>query len=116
MNNNDKKNIRYDNNGNEIYWEDSYNNKYWMEYDENNNDIYWKCILNNKDNEIYESWSEYDENNNLIHIKDSRDKEIFLGYSKLGMRYITEQEFKQIERRKLFFNNKKINRFEIMDI
>ncbi len=29
---------------------------------------------------------------------------------------ITEQEFKQIERTKLYLNNKKINRFEMMDI
>jgi len=85
-------------------------NKEIKEYDKNNNLIYFK---NQNGSEF---WQEYDENNNCIHYKDSYG-EYWYKYDKDNKRIrITHQEFKQIERTKLYFNNKKCSRFEIMDI
>jgi len=87
-------NERYDKKGNLIYYEGSNDIEQWIEYDEYNN-----CI-HSKYSDGYESWFKYDENNKQISI--------------------THQEFKQIERnkerRKVLFNNKRINRFSLMDI
>ena len=55
-------------------------------------------------------------NNNEIHCKSSDGFEAWYKRENNRKIEITEQEFKQIERRKLYLNNKKINRFEIMDI
>ena len=81
---------KYDKKGNCVYYKGSNGSEYWMEYDENNNLIHYKNSIG------FEQWYKYDEN-------DKRIK-------------ITQQEFKQIERIKLYLNNKKISRFEIMDI
>ena len=83
--------IKYDEKGNCIYYEYYMGLKIWWEYDENNNIIYTKDSRG-----IREEWYKYDENNKQIKI--------------------TQQEFKQIERTKLYLNIKNSNRFEIMDI
>ena len=82
--------MQIDKKGNIIYFKYSNGLEYWREYDENNNQIHYK----NSEGEEY--WWKYDKNNEQIRI--------------------THQEFKQIERTKLYLNNKKINKFEIMDI
>ena len=81
---------KYDGNNNEIYFKNSFGYESWREYDENNRVIY------RKDSNTYESWYKYDKDNEQIEI--------------------TQQEFKQIERTKLYLNIKRSNRFEIMDI
>ncbi len=107
---------KYDENNNCIYYKYSDNYEIWREYDENNNEIH--C----KNNYGEEAWKEYDKNNNLIHYKASNGGECWYKYNEYNKQtiIITEQEFKQIERdkekRKLYFNNKKINRFSLMDI
>ena len=85
-------------------------NKEIIEYDDRDNLVHYKGNYNN------EAWSIYDENNNLIHIKDSDDYEYWYKYDKNNRIEITQQEFKRIERTKLYFNIKRSNRFEIMDI
>ena len=101
----------YDKNNNLIYHKYSSGYEYWYKYDDNNNKIHYK------NNDGSEYWMEYDENNNLIHYKDFSGYERWYKYDKNNKRIkITQQEFKQIERRKTYLNNKKINRFEIMDI
>jgi len=85
-------------------------NKEIKEYDKNNNLIYFK---NQNGSEF---WQEYDENNNCIHYKDSMDLEGWYKYENNKKISITHQEFKRIERTKLYLNNKKCSRFEIMDI
>jgi len=80
-----------------------------IEYDENNNHIHWK-------NNGFEEWREYDKNNNLIHFKSSTGFESWWKHDNNIRIRITEQEFKQIERRKLYLNIKRSNRFELMDI
>jgi len=82
----------YDRNKNLIYFKSSFGSEYWQEFDKNNNVIYYKFSDNSNN---YEYWYKYDENRQIE---------------------ITEQEFKQIERIKLYLNNKKINRFSLMDI
>ncbi len=84
----------YDENNNLIYSKGSNNLQEWNKYDSNGRLVYSKSIYNN--NLQYEFWRKYDKNNKRIQI--------------------TKQEFKQIERNKMYLNNKKINRFEIMDI
>ena len=84
-------------------------------YDKNHNLIYKKWP------DDYEVWKKYDENNNRIHYKNSDGGEGWYKYDKNNKEIeITHQEFKQIERnkekRKLYFNNKRINRFSLMDI
>ncbi len=80
-------------------------------YDENDNCIY------RKDSDGYKQWYKFNENNDLIYYKNSNGREEwYKRYDKHILLTITEQEFKQIERQKLYLNNKKINRFEIMDI
>ena len=80
------------------------------EYDNNKNLVYYKSIIG-------EFWFEYDENNNIIHHKNTYNNEYWWKYDENNEKInITQQEFKQIERIKLYLNNKKINRFEIMDI
>ncbi len=85
---------KYDDRGNLIYFNNSNGFEYWQKYDENNNIIYWKDCLG------HEFWNKFDEYGKCIEI--------------------THQEFKQIERTKLkqelYLNNKKCNRFELMDI
>ena len=125
----------YDKKGNliNIKWSDG--EETWKEYDENNNEVYFKSSTG------YESWYEYDEKNRLIYYKNSNGLEEWQNYNKKdNLKYfkssdgeegwykriedkgieITQQEFKQIERvearQELYFNNKKCNRFELMDI
>ena len=102
----------YDNNKNLVYYK-SIIGEYWKEYDENNNLIYFKNI---EKSNTYEGWIFYDENDNEIHCKSSDDFEAWYKWENNRKIEITQQEFKQIERTKLYLNNKKINRFEIMDI
>ncbi len=80
------------------------------EYNERGNRIYRKYLNG------FECWWEYDKNNDLIYYKDSDGYEYWYKYDENKQIEITKQEFKQIERTKLYFNNKRINRFEIMDI
>jgi len=81
------------------------------EHDKNGNLIYYKNRLG------HESWAKYDEHNREIYYKNSDGKEKWCKFDKNNKRIdITEQELKQIERRKLYLNNKRINRFELMDI
>jgi len=109
---------KYDGKGNLIYEKHSFGNEWWREYDENNN------LIHEKSSSGSEYWREFDENNNLIHYKDTNGRDYWYKYNKYN-KYnsrikITEQEFKQIERRKekqeLYLNIKKSSRFEIMDI
>ncbi len=117
-------NERYDKRGNCIYekkiiqidfmgeceWES------WIEYDKNNNVVYRRNI-NLYSKNVYECWWEFDKNKNKIHFKNSSGWEYWYKYNEDNERIIiTEQEFKQIERTKLYFNMKRSNRFEIMDI
>jgi len=106
------KNIEeYDDRGNLIYYKDYvYGYEKWEEFDRNNNSIYFK------DSFGYECWDKHDENNNLIYQKYNSGQEFWWKWNNNKQIVITEQEFKQIERTKLYFNNKKISRFEIMDI
>jgi len=100
----------YDENKNLIYFKYLNGVKQWIEYDEYNN-----CI-HSKYSNGYEYWYRYDENNN-IHYKSNNGYESWYKYDKDNEQIeITKQEFKQIERRKLYLNNKKCSRFEIMDI
>ena len=83
------------------------------EYDENNNLIYYKDALG------FENWYKYDENNRIIYYKYSKNtynNEYWYKWENNKQIEITHQEFKQIERTKLYLNNKKINKFEIIDI
>jgi len=80
------------------------------EYDGKGNLIHFKYSNG------YEYWQEFDENNKIIHLKCSNGYEFWYKWDGMEQIVITEQEFKQIERRKIIFNNKKINRFELMDI
>ena len=112
----DKEPIKeYDKNNNLIYCKYSNGTELWREFDKNNN------FIHHKNSNGFEFWREYDKNNNLIHYKDSNDLEGWYKYDEKNKRIeITEQEFKQIERRKekqeLYLNIKNSNRFEIMDI
>jgi len=100
----------YDGKGNLIHYKSSCS-EYWRRYNENNKEIHFKNTSG------FECWKEYNENNLLIHYKSTTNFEYWVGYDENNKRVeITQQEFKQIERTKLYFNNKKINRFEIMDI
>ena len=86
-------------------------NKVIKEYDENNNLIHYKDALG------FENWYKYDENNRIINSKDSKGyEEWYKRIDKHILLIITQQEFKQIERKKLYLNNKKCSRFELMDI
>ena len=108
-----KKNIRkYDENNNLIYFRNSNNGtEIWYKYDENNNETHYKSTSGK------EYWREYDKNNNEIHWNDTNNNEYWYKRDENNIPIeITEQEFKQIERTKLYFNNKKSNRFELMDI
>ena len=81
------------------------------EYDKNKNLIYIKWP------DGLERWREYNENNNIIYIKYSSGSEYWYKYDENNKGIsITHQEFKQIERTKLYLNNKKISRFSLMDI
>ena len=51
----------YDNNGNMIYFKNSYGFERWSEYDKNNNLIHFKT------NDGEEEWYKYDENNERIY-------------------------------------------------
>ena len=101
----------FDKNNNLIYYKDSFSHEVWKKYDENSNQIYFKNSFG------YEQWKEYDENNNRIHYKDSNGYELWYKRDENNIPIeITQQEFKQIERTKLYLNIKRSNRFEIMDI
>jgi len=107
----------YDKNNNLIHYKNSNGLEFWQEYDENNNLIHSKNTYGSDS----ESWWEYDKDNNLIHFKNTNGLEYWYKFDENNNEIkITEQEFKQIERRKakqeLYLNNKKSNRFEIMDI
>ncbi len=62
----------------------------------------------------------YDKNGNLVYEKYANDYEYWYKWENDKQINITEQEFKQIEiireKQELYFNNKKINRFSLMDI
>ena len=81
------------------------------EYNKNKKLIYFKDI-----EDSFEIWWEYDENNNLISFKNSNGYKEYWKVNNNIHTEITEKEFKQIERKKVIFNNKRINRFELMDI
>ena len=101
----------YDENNNEIYYKTSKGFECWKEYDENNRLIHYKHSFGN------EWWRKYNKDNSLVYFKNSKGEKRWYKYDKDNKRIsITYQEFKQIERTKLYLNNKKINRFEIMDI
>ena len=101
----------YDKNNNLIYFKNQNGSEFWQEYDEKGNLIYFKSSTG------FEQWYKYDENNNKIYSKNSNNEEYWYKYDEDNKRVrITHQEFKQIERIKLYLNNKKISRFEIMDI
>ncbi len=100
----------YDKNGNVIYEKLPNGLEVWSEFDERNNETH--CKSSNG----FEYWKEYDENNNMIYFKFSDDNEYWFKYINNRKTEITEQEFKQIERIKLYLNNKKCSRFELMDI
>jgi len=104
--------IEYDERGNIAHYNNFLGTEYWYKYDKNNNLVSYKNL------DGYESWREYDENNVCIHYKNTDGEEEWFKYgkNKYGRMEITQHEFKQIERAKLYLNNKRINRFEIMDI
>jgi len=85
-------------------------NKVIKKYDKNKNMIYFK------NSEGREEWREYDENNKLVHYKSSTGYEYWWKFETIFPTLITQQEFKQIERIKLYLNNKKCSRFSLMDI
>ncbi len=90
---NRKKDKKYDERGNLVYYNYPGGVEYWKKYDERNNLIYWKNNLN------CECWYKYDENNNYF--------------------IITEQEYKEIEFRKKekeYNSRTKCSRFELIDI
>ncbi len=100
----------YNKNNNLIYGKNIFG-EYWKEYDKDNNVIYFKNSHN------YEEWCKYDISNNLIYYKTSYGFEHYYKYDENNKSIeITHQEFKQIERIKLYLNIKNSNRFEIMDI
>jgi len=104
----------YDEKNNLIYYQDYSGFIKKMEYDNKNNIVHEKHEVIN---DGYEFWKKYDENNNMIYFKTTYNVEQWFKYDKFNSRTnITKQEFKQIERTKLYLNNKKINRFELMDI
>ncbi len=105
----------YDERNNLIHYKSASKFEFWKEYDDRDNLIHYNSSTG------FEYWIKYDENNNEIHCKNSSGNESWHKYDKNGKRIsITHQEFKQIERNKvrkeLYLNNKKSNRFELMDI
>jgi len=105
----------YDKNNNLVYYKGSFGLEFWYKYDKNSN------LIHKKNSNGFEVWKEYDENNNLIHSKYPDGIEYWYKYNENNYRIeITQQEFKQIERRKekqeLYLNIKRSNRFELMDI
>ncbi len=103
--------VKYNKNGSIIYHKYSDGYEYWKEYDENNNLIYHKRSSG------YKAWAKFNENNNEIYYKNSDGEEYWKKYDENNNGInITQQEFKQIERTKLYLNIKNSNRFEIMDI
>jgi len=60
---------------------------------------------------------DYDEKGNVIYMDLGDGDKSWWKIDKEGnCNNITKQEFKQIERTKLYLNNKKCSRFELMDI
>ena len=60
---------------------------------------------------------DYDEKGNVIYMDLGDGDKSWWKIDKEGnCNTITHQEFKQIERTKLYLNNKKCSRFELMDI
>jgi len=111
----DKEPIKeYDKNNNLIYCKYSNGTELWREFDKNNN------FIHHKNSNGFEFWYKYDENNKKIYYKDYSGYERWFKNDGNKRIRITEQEFKQIERRKekqeLYLNIKNSNRFEIMDI
>ena len=103
----------YDKNNNLIYRKDGSSDGCWYKYDENNNLIYSEGTFG-------EEWYEYDENNKEIYKKKSNGDEKWYEWYKGNKIKISKKEFEENkkikDRKKLFLNNKKYNRFEIMDI
>ena len=97
---------KYDKNKNLIYSANC-NYKIWREFDEKGNEIYLKQL--NIFGTYYEEWRKYDENNREIYYRDTR-------YILEGEWYKYNKNNEQIERIKLYLNNKRINRFSLMDI
>ena len=80
------------------------------EYDLNYNLIYYK-------EGSWNIWRKFDEKGRIIYYKNSVGDEMFYKFDKKSKTIeITHQEFKQIERTKLYLNIKRSNRFELMDI
>jgi len=73
-----------------------------------------------KNNEGVERRYNFDDYLKVIYLKiifkDKQEIEYWYKWEGRTQIEITQQEFKQIERTKLCLNNKRINRFEIMDI
>ena len=80
-------------------------------YDERGNIIYFKGLSG------FENWKKFDERHRIIYYKNSNGVEYWSKYDENNERTgITHQEFKQIERMKLYLNIKRNNRFELIDI
>ena len=104
-------NNKFDKNGNLIYMKLSSGPEIWREYDENNK------MIHDKDSRGDETWWERNTNGDLVHFRSNSGFEYWYKYDRNNKQIIiTKQEFKQIERTKLYLNNKRINRFELMDI
>ncbi len=99
----------------------------WWEYDKKNNVIY------NRSSTGYNCWYEYDENNRISMYKSTgieyrykenkiiyskyKDEEYWYKYDEDNNRIdITKQVKRRKEKQELYFNNKKVNRFSLMDI
>ncbi len=111
---NRKKDKKYDERGNLVYYNYPGGVEYWYKYDENNN------LIHCKNSAGYEYWYKYDENNNEIYYKDNREREHWYMYNKNGKKVnITKQKFDDIEFRKKekeYNSRTKCSRFEIIDI
>ena len=104
-----KENYEYDDRENITYYTNSYYEE-WYKYDKNNNKIYEKRI---SVYESYEMWYKYDKYNRDVYFKANDGREEWFKYNKNGERIdITEERLRQ----RMYLTNKKINRFEIMDI
>ena len=103
--------VKYNKRGHITYQKYSNNKEYWYKYNGSGNMIYSKKDGN-------EAWMKYDNSGNMIYYKHlNLCREEWYKYDKNSNRVnITKQEFKQIERTKLLFNNKRINRFSLMYI
>jgi YD repeat-containing protein len=67
--------IKYDENGNVIYYKHSNGLSERYKYDENNNLIYHKGDLD------FKIWNKYDKNNNLVHLRNSSGHKTWYKYN-----------------------------------